>query len=494
MTARVTELRKADHLLFLVVFAVSVLVHLPGLGLWPIVNHDEVALNDAAWHLASQGTVAMPLLVEKDPSYATSYLWHPPAHMLTMALVYTVTGLSIYATRGVSLAFAALAVSLCFLVTRRLSGSLGAGLLAAFFLLSHPLWIWLARSGRMDPAAVCFGLLALLVVLPGAAEAHEARGLSDRRALLAGALLGIGSMYHLLLLAWAPALGCALLAIHRKRAWRPIVLLGLASGVPAAAWLAWVWASGQWQAWVDQFWVYQVLQRSSHTPFFLRPWKELRLFLEDFSHWPFVAAAVVTGFVAWVRSCPKLTRAPLAAGFLVSLAIVVFVMAKGTGAYPMVWFVWMAIAAGIGWQRVLMKQRWARLLLGAAVLNFAGGLAVYNVFASLQADARSQQRLATFLQAHLRPHSIVLGLEETWYGVQKAHCELHIWAKPDPLKQDYVIVPLNKHLSVAPGFHEVASLPDIMPRFFGHTGWFTDCAYNLWESNLRAQRARPARP
>ncbi len=480
--------------IFAALVVAVLLIHLPGLGLWPIVNHDEVALNDAAWHWVSHGSVAMPLLAGKDPTYATNYLWHPPAHLLTMALAYRIFGLSIYVTRGESLLFAALATGMLFLVTQRLSGSAVAGVIAAFLLAAHPLWLWLARSGRMDPEAVCVGLAAWLVLLAAGRDDPDFPRPSVARAAMAGLIVGLAGLYHIVLLIWAPALAAALYVRHRKPGLLSAIVLWAAAALPAAGWLLWVACTGRWHAWVVQFWDYQVMQRGAHRAFLERPWLELRLFIDQFRPLPFMGLAALAGFAAWVADLRRTRQTGLLAGFLVALAAVVFVLGKGTGAYPLYWYVWLAVAAGIGWQRQLLRSRAARLLLGAAVLNALLFMAVNDAAAYRQRAARSQERVGRFLKASLRPHSIVLGTEELWYATNAADCTLHIWEKPDPQREDYYITPRAQLNAPPPGFRLAARLPDIMPRILGHTGWYSDCAYDVWESIPRAAERSPGTP
>lgn len=479
---------------FAIVVATVVLVHLPGLGLWPIVNHDEVALNDAAWNWVSRGSIAMPLLEGKDPSYATDYLWHPPAHLLTMALAYRTFGLSIYVTRGESLLFAALSVGLVFLVTRRLSGSTAAGAVAAFLLAAHPLWLWIARSGRMDAEAVSVGLAAWLVLLAAGRDDPDFSKPTVERAAAAGLIVGFAGLYHVVILIWAPALAAALYVRHRRQGLPQALVLWAAAAVPGVCWLLWVACTGRWHAWVVQFWDYQVIQRGTHGTLLGRPWLEFRLFIDQFRTFPFVGLAALAGFAAWLADLRRSRQTGLLAGFIAALAAVAFLLGKGTGAYPIYWYTWLAVASGIGWKRRLLGHRAARVLLGAAVLNVLVFMAVNDAVAYRQRAARSQERVGRFLKSSLRPHSVVLGTEELWYATNAAGCTLHIWEKPDPRREDYYITPLAQLSAPPPEFRLAARLPDIMPRILGHTGWYSNCAYAVWESIPRAEGSHSGQP
>jgi len=124
------------------------------------------------------------------------------------------------------------------------------------------------------------------------------------------------------------------------------------------------------------------------------------------------------------------------------------------------------------------------VLVVLAALNVVGVYAARHALAWYQRQARDQARIEVFCHQQLAPHSVVMGIEELWYAVSKANCELRIWAKPDPARHRYFITPLGQQKTAPSGYQLKATLPDIMPRVFGRTGWFTNLSYDLWEAEV----------
>jgi 4-amino-4-deoxy-L-arabinose transferase-like glycosyltransferase len=484
VNTRSSAFKPQPALLFFLIFAGVILCHLPALTLIPAVNHDEAAINSAAQSWVDSGQIRLALLADVGRTYRTGYYWHPPGHLLVMAAAYRCFGYSIFVTRFESLFFGALGVALFFLLVRKVAGSTGAGLIGAMFLAGHPLWWWLCRSGRMDTTAISIGLAALLL---GRHRPEEE--FSGARAAAIGLLLGIGSLFYTLLLFWIPACFAAEMAARRRNLWRPAMLGALVGALPLLLWVAAVFALGHGDAWIEQFWKYQVLQRKASTPFLDRPWAEFRLFWVQMKLVPCLAAAALAGvWFAWRGIASEIWRW-CAGGLTVMLLLVTFGMGKGTGAYPMYWFAWLACLSAAGWRSILGAsgrafKPWGWLL----ALGLGNSLALHVFWAGVglyQAPARDPQRVDAFFRAHLPAGAVVVGPEDIWYAVEKAGASLRIWVPPDPNRYEFYVTHAVSSGEPPPGYHRVATLKDKMPLIFGKYFSTTPYSYDLWAASPR---------
>jgi len=459
-----------------------VIAHLPALTLIPAVNHDEAAINAAARSWVHSGKISLTLLANVAGTYRDAYYWHPPGHMIVMATAYKLFGYSIFVTRFESLFFGALAASLLFLVVRKVTDSAVAGVIGAILLAAHPSWWWLCRSGRMDTTAIALGLGAILVWQYRASE-----DISLGRAALVGLLMGIGSLFYPLILSWIPSFLIAEVAARRRWLWKQGVVCAVAGAAPFILWVAAAFAIGDGHAWIEQFWKYQVLQRQALIPFLDRPWGEFHRFVSEMKPDPLFAAAVLAGVgLAWRRIRPDIWRW-CAGGLTVSLLLVTFKMGKETGAYPMYWFVWLAILSAAGWASTLVapargRRVWRWLLMA----GLGNALALHVFFAAVglyQEQGRDPRRVDAFFAAHLPVGATVIGPEDIWYSVEKAGASLRIWVAPDPARHDFYVTYAGLLHEPPTGFHRVATLKDVMPLVFGKYVSSTSYAYDLWAAS-----------
>lgn len=464
----------------LAIVVVLLLCQLPTLTLMPGPNHDEAALNAAAASRAAGGPSALTLLAGTGLTYSHAYYWHPPGHEWVMTAVYRLAGFSIGSTRGVSLAYGAAAALAFFAVLRRLAVARPAAAVVTAAFLLHPQTWWLCRSGRMDLAAIALGLLALRIWL-----GRETGRPGAPRALAAGMCLGAAGMFHLMILTWGPALIAAETARTKRVPWASAIVCGLAAAAPVATWIAWAFIRGDGTAWLEQFWQYQLVQRSTHGPLLVQPWRELAQLTGTFAWVPLLALGLAAGVIAGLlRTSPA--RAWCAGGAAVAFALIAFGTAKGTGAYPLYWQIWALLLAGAG-LGTLQTSRW-KIVAGLALANAVAWQGALGAVAWHQRAARDPERMARFFAQHVAPGAIVAGPEDVWYAIAgAARAHLRIWERPDARRHDYVVASpdLDARHPPARDFHLVAVLPDEMPlvagRYFSHTRF----AYSLWQSDLR---------
>jgi len=180
-----------------------VLMNLVGLSRSPMVWIDEVTLNDPAKELGVHGRFRSSIFHGYD-GYDRGYFWQPPGQLLVMGAVYRVFGFGIWQTRipGVLLGGGVLAA--LYLLTANLFDSRRAGLWAAGLFGLDPMFITLARSGRMDAQCLLLSLLSVDVCLRWAA-AQATRSPYRSKAILAasGLLVGLAGITHPVAIAWA---------------------------------------------------------------------------------------------------------------------------------------------------------------------------------------------------------------------------------------------------------------------------------------------------
>jgi hypothetical protein len=376
--------------------------------------------------------------------------------------------------------------SVLFMLGCQLTDQLAAGFGAVAIFSVHDLAWWLPRSGRMDEAALLFGALALLYWL------HTPKPFESWKApLLAGALIGIGSMFHVIAAFFAPALVAAEAARGRRIPWRTGSLLAISASIPLLVWIGCAFARGEGNAWREQFIVYALNQRHASLPLWQRPWSELLLLVNQFKWtlWALPAIALLA-YEGW-RQLKTDNRRWLLGGLGCSFFFVAMIMAKGTGAYPLYWYFWLSLLAAAGVNPILDEstgwRRWACGLGLASVFVWQGariGIAYH------QREARSQEHIQQFFATHVSPGSLVLGPEDIWYGVDAAGAMLRIWAEPNPTRYDYFVTYAGKAAKPA-GFRLEATLPDTMPKVFGRYFSHTACAYDLWISEVKHPLTAP---
>ncbi len=452
--------------------ALIVLWHLPALTLTPAVNHDEIMLNAAARNWTARGVIALTPLTNQGETYATAYYWHPPGHLWMMAVAYRIFGFSIEVTRGVSLAGGAGAVILLFTLLRRLKLERAAAAAGTILFMAHPLVWWLCRSGRMDLTAICCGLGAMLVL-----NRREAGENSAARAACAGLLVGIGGMFHFMALVWAPALVAAEAIRVDRVPWKNGLLIGLLAALPLAGWVAGAFAGGDGPAWVEQFLGYQLGQRTASTPLWRRLPDELLLFAGQFRSVPAMIPLLMVGlFQGWDRA--SISRRWAAGGASAAFFLIAIATAKGSGAYPLYWFIWFipVVAPGLA----LLRPKVRNWLFALAIANAAASQLSLAAIALYQRQARDPARADRFFSAHLKPGSVVLGPEDAWYAIERAGAQLRIWDQPEARLHDYVVTYANMAAVPPRGFELLAEQPDNMPKFLGHYWSSTAYSYRIW--------------
>ena len=163
---------------------------------------------------------------------------------------------------------------------------------------------------------------------------------------------------------------------------------------------------------------------------------------------------------------------------LTAFGLIALATAKGSGVYPLYWFIWLIPVAVPG--LALLRPRVGAWLFGLTLANAAALQVGYATIALYQREARDPERTDRFFAEHLKPGSIVLGPEDAWYGIEHAGAQLRIWETPDPRRHDYCVTPANIPAVAPAGFELLAELPDIVPKFLGHYWSPVSCSYRIW--------------
>jgi hypothetical protein len=140
-----------------------ILINLIGLDRTPVVNIDEVTLNDAARELAFHGHLYSSILANRPGAGAD--FWQPPFQPLVTAACYRLFGFGIWQTRIPSVLFGGGVVALIYVVASQLLGPGLGALVAAIIFGLDPLFIFVTRIARMDPQCMFFELLGLSLLL-----------------------------------------------------------------------------------------------------------------------------------------------------------------------------------------------------------------------------------------------------------------------------------------------------------------------------------------
>ena len=439
-----------------------------GLTLTPGVNHDEVMLNAPAREWQLYGQPALPLLSGIDPSYAKAYYWHPPGHILLVRMAYVLLGFSIFSTRLVSLLFGSMLAAALFSTAWEITRKLDASYAAVALFFSHSQCWWLPRSGRMDNAALFLGVAGVFLWI-------RQRNRPDwRTQVCSGLLIGLSSLFHVVGLYFSAAIFIAECLRLRHWSWHNACCLLVPACLPLTLWIVIAFATGHGDAWSRQFLGYQLLQRHSHAPLWLAPFAELTLFIKQSKWQPlFVCILPIAIITSW-KSLGHETRDFLAGGAAGAFLLIAATLDKGSGAYPLYWYVWISLLACTG-VPLLLKNRsiWIRLICWLAILSPFAWQGLNTGIAIYQHAGRNPARVEAFFVSHIPPDSIVLGPEDIWYGVQSAGAKLLVWEKPDPLRHDFYVTRWGEDSPPPLGFHKVAALPDIMRkvlgRYFSHT-------------------------
>lgn len=157
--------------------AIVVLVGLR-LGSAPFIVEDERVYHQLAINLLDRGTLSYATA----PPYQTSY-WRTPGFPAFIALIYAVTGRSIYAVRAVQ--FAGLALSACLLFRfAKTFVPTPAALIAAVICATYPPLVFMAALYGSEIAAFPFLMLVMLAMI----RLRQ----SDRRPVWQYVLFGLG--------------------------------------------------------------------------------------------------------------------------------------------------------------------------------------------------------------------------------------------------------------------------------------------------------------
>ncbi len=167
-----------------------------------------------------------PPVDKDDPQVRTTPYFRPPGYPYLLAFVYKLTGGGYVGPRVVQMALGLVNIVLAFWLARRLFGNL-SGLITAGLMASY--WGLIYFEAELQATVFATTLLLLLALALGT----WTRGLTWRRTLLVGALIGLGALMRPNFLVYLPvAVGWSVwqLAVHRHRQQLVMVVAGLVIG------------------------------------------------------------------------------------------------------------------------------------------------------------------------------------------------------------------------------------------------------------------------
>ena len=216
------DLRARDRRLFLIVVLCALAIRVAYL----VDVHDTVYLKypllDSAWYDAKAKDVLAGDLLARTGSFRV------PLYIYFLAGMYALFGHSFAAVAAVQMAIGAVSCGLVFLIGKRLFGAL-AGAVGGFAFAFYRMAIY--SDGEILPTTLFlfFTLLAVLFLLKSLAS----RGAADP--LLAGLFLGLAYLTRPEVLLFSAGLAIALAALEKKRAFRPLVLMGIVLAMTMSA-------------------------------------------------------------------------------------------------------------------------------------------------------------------------------------------------------------------------------------------------------------------
>src|ERR1700690_1409637 len=220
-----------QHRSTLILAGLFVLMNLIGLDRSGVVWVDEVTLNDPAKELALHGTFRSAVFSGFD-GFERTYLWMPPVHPLTTALVYKVFGFGIWQTRVPVVLFGALAIVVFYFIALHFLDNRRVSFFSALLFAFNPQFIHTVRSGRMDAQCIFFSFMGILLFLQSSSNRKTFRYLC-----FAGISIGLAGMTHPIAIVWAIAIAGSIFFLHPKNKWRSLALFCAFSLLPVMAWL-----------------------------------------------------------------------------------------------------------------------------------------------------------------------------------------------------------------------------------------------------------------
>jgi len=491
-------------------------INLVALDRTPSINRDEVMLNEPAKELALHGRLRSTVFAGAQ-GFDRAYFWQPPGQVLVEAACYKVLGFGIVQTRLPSVLFGAGVAALVYLVTIQLFGSSLAALIAAIVFSLDPLFIYVARLGRMDTQCLFFSLLGVSFCLRALKQARPTSpesGIGNRESGIgspdsrsdirdsrfvpwfvpAGLAIGLAGITHPVAVSWAIALGALILMQQRSRRPATLAVFGASCALPALIWVG--SALPSLHLFAQQFLPHgQEHFAQGSLPF--RFLHELARYSSSYRSAPLIpltyAAAII--FAALSRDLAAQSRASLLLLLVITFVFNALVMAKGNvGMYFLHPNLLMAVAtgvmcaAGLGLSpfssaryspvtrrhgdsetrrsprpRVSASPR----LLPAAVIallvliignDLVSGIGGRLVVAAQQWRDRDYSRISNEIVRIIPRGSSVLGPSQVWFAAERAGVSLTIVGGPDAEKYDFAIVSHDFPEPMLAGFRRVAEI------------------------------------
>jgi endo-1,4-beta-D-glucanase Y/4-amino-4-deoxy-L-arabinose transferase-like glycosyltransferase len=197
MITRITQFFRTHGATFILTGVLLYAGYLHGVGMftYPYYESDEGTYASQAWSVLTQGKLAP----------YTYWYDHPPAGWLTLAAWYSILpdtfftfGNAVNTGRVFMLILFLINTALVFYITKRLTTSVLASLLAAIFYASSPLTIIYSRRILLDNVQIFWLLASVAVLLPSV--------LSLRRYAFSGVLFGIAFLTKITAVMFGPAL------------------------------------------------------------------------------------------------------------------------------------------------------------------------------------------------------------------------------------------------------------------------------------------------
>jgi 4-amino-4-deoxy-L-arabinose transferase-like glycosyltransferase len=452
-----SEISKQHNRYTLIVVILYGVIMLFGLDRTPFVWLDEATLNSPAYELAVHGQLRSGVFAD-NPLFKESYYWQPPGQPLLTSVSYKIFGFGIWQTRVPQILCSMVMLCVFIALLNRIVGS-SVAILSALCFCCDPLFVYTARSGRMDAQCVLFIVCALWFCFR---LIEEGQGKRIWYAIACGLCIGIAGLTHPIAVAYGLGLGCVVLITQYRKPIN-VVAFSFSAAVPVGIWIACMLMASDSAVFREQF----LKHGSDHIVQLSLLGKliaELKRYLRDYSYAPyipFVFVVITIMSVVVLRKSWKSYSNPnshisiLVIGFLflVTFGFNAVMMTKEVGFYAVYPAIMLYALMGIVAAYFVSQHHRLVLsiLVSVLVLNIISGIGVRTVLALGQWEERSYQPLESAYRKYIPEGAVVFGSPELWYAAVRNNNKFSVrdyfsslaypkYAVPNPTLHEYVVL------------------------------------------------------
>ncbi|MFZ0844990.1 MAG: glycosyltransferase family 39 protein [Pseudolabrys sp.] len=462
---------------------------------YPLVGDDEAILNDPGRILATTGELRSDVL-KANPGWNNVYVLQPPGLALSAAASYSAFGFGIWQTRLTGVLFGAFGIALIFVFVREVTQRTMPALLAAMALFAWPAWVLTSKSARMDSPAICFLLIASILIHRCMRSPQQ---LQPVHLFLAGLGVSVASTFHTASFTWALALLVPII-FYSKRRFVASTIYCLGASLIIGAWV--IYGLYHFQAFENQF-LFALAGRAAEGGLTNRLFQETARYLLEFRRIPTLIMAVILALAGFAVTQGWRNRSVQFLFILTAALVLSNVMLAGKVSgyytlYPMTLIlcvVAVGVAACIERDHSTSHGYLPHAAFFCFVVFFLNIVVVsYGPRVLAAAFQRTERNYAVQfrpLSTILKPGDQVWGSGVAWFAVVAASARLDIkpqaipirWdTHPDPTRHKYLVIEPEESPQSYDGFVKTETFGIPLPRVFGSTLANKPYVFELWKS------------